>query len=620
MPGSEVAVAVQDAAPVGLSANEADAWDAVNRALVAKTISELSYEEAFAPTETGPGEHGGAVFELVLKSGVRYRFQAWRRIWTQLDIDAGTLCRVDAGGLHTPLSAAQFFLDAAAETEMTPATLATYLRELYSTCAADMRIAAVRQGLSVGDFLDMAPGSLQSMLSGHPKAPASKGRIGWGVDDFEMYAPEHGTVWPLTWLAVSRDHCRFSLKAGMDMSDLVDASLDTGERSRLEALMRARGLDPASYLPVPVHPWQWQNHLRTAYGDEIAAGRIVWLGPFGDRYRPQISLRTMTNEDRPGRLDVKLALTILNTSAYRGIPGKYIAIGPRLSAWLSGLCRRDPVLSSRNVQVLEEVAGAFYPHPAYDRIDGAPYQFQELLGVIWRENVFDDLGAGETAMLMATLMEEDDTGRPFISEIIARSGLEPDAWLERLFEAVLVPLYHLMCRYGIGTIAHGQNITLVLRDWVPSRLALKDFQGDFALVDMPLREWDDLDADILAALPRKPALHILHDLLTAHFVTVLRFISAGLARRDGYDEQRFYRICATVLARYRASHPDLRERFALFDILAPTVKRVCINRARFRIGYGDSPERPLPIVGTDLANPLHLCGADSAAHPSSTES
>jgi len=31
---------------------------------------------------------------------------------------------------------------------------------------------------------------------------------------------------------------------------------------------------------------------------------------------------------------------------------------------------------------------------------------------------------------------------------------------------------------------------------------------------------------------------------------------------------------------------------------------VCINRARFRIGYGDSNERPLPDLGEPLMNPL----------------
>ncbi len=106
-----------------------------------------------------------------------------------------------------------------------------------------------------------------------------------------------------------------------------------------------------------------------------------------------------------------------------------------------------------------------------------------LLGVIWRENPSCYLQDGEQAVLMAALMETDNDGRPLIDAWIKRSGLTADAWLEKLFEATVIPFYHLLCRYGVALIAHGQNVTLVMKDSIPQRILLKDFQGDMRLVD-----------------------------------------------------------------------------------------------------------------------------------------
>ncbi|HSK41959.1 MAG TPA: IucA/IucC family C-terminal-domain containing protein, partial [Arenibaculum sp.] len=162
-----------------------------------------------------------------------------------------------------------------------------------------------------------------------------------------------------------------------------------------------------------------------------------------------------------------------------------------------------------------------------------------------------------------------------------------------------------MCRWGVGFIAHGQNLTLVLENAAPVRLALKDLQGDCDLTDAGFPELASLDADVRAVLPKRPPEHQIHDLQTGHFVTVLRFLSDLLARHDGFPEDAFYATLARVLRRYQAAHPELADRFALFDLFRPAMARVCINRVRFRIGYGDDALRPRPELGTDLANPLH---------------
>lgn len=581
-------------------------WLALNRALIAKTIAELAFEEALAPE---PTDRAGTQWLLRLDDGIAYRFAAERRIWGNLAIDPASLVRIAGAHVSPAGDAAGFLVDASRTLAIEPATLCAYAGEVLSTLSADARIAAIGRDMTGSDFLALSDRILQAYLDGHPKAPASKGRIGWGLADFEAYAPEFSPEIRLFWIAADRTVCRLSLEPGLAEADLVADSLDGPERARLAAACAAQGVDSTTHLLLPVHPWQWDNKVVLHFAGEIAARRLVPLGVFGRAYLPQQSLRTLARADADGRLDVKLALTILNTSAWRGVPGQYMAIGPAFSAWLAGKAARDPALAG--TVILRERAGAFYPHPVYERIAAAPYQYREMLGVIWREGIAGRLEPGRSAMMMGALLKADAAGRPLVSSLIARSGLAPEAWLERLFGHVAVPLYHFLCRYGVGFIAHGQNVTLILKDGVPCGVALKDFQGDADLVDQDFPEAADLPEGVRETLLRRPAAHLLQHLQTGHFASLLRFVSDALLRSDGLPEVAFYGALARALRRYQARHPELADRFRPFELFAPTVPRICINRVRLSLGYGDSNLRPVPRLGSPLINPLHRAEASA---------
>ncbi|MDA6821103.1 IucA/IucC family protein, partial [Escherichia coli] len=119
---------------------------------------------------------------------------------------------------------------------------------------------------------------------------------------------------------------------------------------------------------------------------DFAEGRMVSLGEFGDQWLAQQSLRTLTNASRRGGLDIKLPLTIYNTSCYRGIPGRYIAAGPLASRWLQQVFATDATLVQSGAVILGEPAAGYVSHEGYAALARAPYRYQEMLGVIWREN------------------------------------------------------------------------------------------------------------------------------------------------------------------------------------------------------------------------------------------
>ena len=571
-------------------------WPQVCRQALAKMISELTYEEVLAPE---PG--CGASYVLLLASGIAYEFEADVMAWGNLWVEEDSIRRVPmVDGYVSPL---QFTIDAAQELGMRPETIATFLRELSNTLRQDMVLQERWHGLSGEELAGLEPPQMHSLLEGHPKAVANKGRLGWGAADLERYSPESGSGFEILWIAARRANCLIGREPQEDEQAFLLETLGPADHARLMDIFQARGLGWADYTVMPVHPWQWDHLLEQAYISDLMAGDIVLLGEFGGAYLAGPSLRTVTSLDRPGSPDLKLALTILNTSAWRGIPGKYIQQGPALSQWLAGIVVSDPELAGR-VTILMERYGIWYRHPLYEQLPESPYQHQESLGAIWRDNAKAHLKENQQAYLYAALLHPDEEGVPMAAIFAGRSGLTLEDWMAHLFTATVAPLYHLLCKYGVGFIAHGQNLTVVLEKDIPVGVAIKDLQGDVDLVNRTFPEQADLPDAIRSVLAQKPPEYIVHNIQTGHFVTVLRFLSARLAKAGKMTEARFYQLLRDSLDRYMAAHPALSDRFDLFDLLKPTLPRVCINKVRFEIGYEDSGQRPLPGLGTDLVNPL----------------
>lgn len=574
-------------------------WPAANRALIAKMIGELTYERIL--TLAGDDDSG---YRLALGERGTWRFKARTNLWGQPRVDAESLAPPPGASLE----AADFLLDLAPHLGMNDGQVAEHLEDLFATLRGDCQLREARRGLSADAAIRLPEPSRQRLLDGHPKFLFNKGRRGWGLEALAHFAPEHGHSFQLGWVAIDET----ALERGgdaIDAPELLASALSSTELARLRQALAERVDTPGAYRLMPVHPWQWQRWLGPLHAGDIARGRLHYLGEFGDRYAPQQSLRTLTNISRPSTHDIKLPLTIMNTSCYRGIPGRFLLAGPAASAWLKAKAREDEEFARAGLEILAEPAGAVLPHDQYARLPQAPYRYGELFGVIWREALAPRLADTDQALLMAELMQDDERGRPWLAAYLQAAGAtdpqSAEQWLTRMFEVTLVPMWHLMCRYGMSLIAHGQNLTVILRDGVPHRLALKDFQGDLRLVDEDFPEARDLPATLKAVTVRLPSEKLIHDLQTGHFVTTLRFI-APLAPTCGVSETRFYQLCGDVLEAYKARHPELVERFARFDLFAPRILRLTLNRAKFLHATDNAAERMLAEMDLRVANPLHF--------------
>ncbi len=593
-------------------------WARANRALIARMISELAYEQVLLPERCSDGWRldvdavapDARSTSAESRACGRWHFQATANLWGQLLIDVETLRGPGEAG-ETP-EAAEFLLALAPGMGMNDAQLAEHLEDLFNTLRGDCHLIEVHQRLGADEAIRLAEPQRQAVLDGHPKFLFNKGRRGWGVQSLERYAPEYGHPFQVEWLMVRRTRLE-SGRMAIDDDVLLDSVLSADEKRALLAARDGKcavlGEKAQAYALMPVHPWQWARMLSMLHVGDIGRGDMAWLGAFGDHFVAQQSLRTLTNASRPGHYDLKLPITIMNTSSYRGIPGQYMLAGPAASHWLKARAGDDEQLQRAGLEILAEPASAVIEHDQYGRLDEAPYRFRELCGVIWREGLALRVGEGEQALLMSELMQCDATGRAWLAAYIEASDIDAEQWLSRMFEATLIPMYHLLCRFGVIIIAHGQNLTLILRDGVPHRLALKDFQGDLRLVDEDFPEAHDLPRELVEVTVRLPPEKLIHDLQTGHFVTLLRFV-APLAEQVGVSETRFYQLCAKVLGDYMARHKALEARFDRFSLFKPRILRLGLNRSKFLHANDHSAARMLPDMDHLIDNPLYHCLSD----------
>ncbi|WP_049929127.1 IucA/IucC family protein [Halopiger goleimassiliensis] len=587
-----------------------DRWTDAERALLAKILREFTYEGIVdpEPVDADPSDESWTRYEIDL-DGTRYRFDAQQRYWDSISVRPASIEREpdDGDGFDPADDPLRFVVDLEPTVDLDGITAGHLVREYTNTLLADAHIAADETDVSV---LDMTYAEIEGEMTGHPWLTFNKGRIGWGYDDYLQFAPERSEPISLSWCAVSREAATFVGVEDLEYETLVRSELG-GHYDRFRDELADRGLEPDDYRVVPVHDWQWSNTVVPLFGKQLATDVIVPLGQGPDEYRPMQSVRTFVNVDEPDKHNVKLPMRIINTLVWRGLPGERTEAAPIVTEYIKGIRDDDPFLRDECELVLPgEIAGIDVDHPTFDALSGPAYQYDELLGCVWRESVTALIDDDERAMTLSALLHVEDD-EPVVSKLVERSGLSLSEWLEELFATMLPPLLHYLYRYGTAFSPHGENTILVLEDGRPSRLGVKDFVDDVNVTEHPIEELqalpDEVDDVLLSVPPSDLRLFLVYGL----FVGVYRYLADVLVRHHEYPEERFWRQVRAAVEDYHAQFPELEDRFALFDLLEPTFPRLTLNRNRIiDYGYQDLPERPHPIEHGTVENALYAVSPD----------
>ncbi|MGW2646616.1 IucA/IucC family protein [Streptomyces sp. NPDC001393] len=573
-------------------------WATANRLLIRKALAEFAHERLITPEALGDGRY-------VVRSDdglTAYRFSAVRGALDHWHVDAGSVTR-HRDGVEVPLAALEFFIELKESLGLSDEILPVYLEEISSTlsgtCYKLTKPRVTSAELAASGFQEIET----SMTEGHPCFVANNGRLGFGIHEYLSYAPETASPIRLVWLAAHRSRAAFTAGTGIEYESFLREELGEETLNRFRTLLTDQDLDPADYLLIPVHPWQWWNKLSVTFAAEVARRHLVCLGEGDDEYLAQQSIRTFFNTSHPHKHYVKTALSVLNMGFMRGLSAAYMDATPAINDWLAQLIENDPVLKSTGLTIIRERAAVGYRHLEYEQATDRYSPYRKMLAALWRESPVPSLAEGESLATMACLLHVDHTGASFAGALMARSGLTPTEWLRRYLRAYYTPLLHSFYAYDLVFMPHGENVILVLKDGAVQRAVFKDIAEEIAVMDPDAV----LPPEVARIRVEVPDDRKLLSLFTDVFDCFFRFLAAHLAAEGILEETAFWRTVAEITREYQQANPELADKFHQYDMFAPEFALSCLNRLQLRnneqmVDLTD-PSGALQLVGT-LKNPL----------------
>jgi 2-[(L-alanin-3-ylcarbamoyl)methyl]-3-(2-aminoethylcarbamoyl)-2-hydroxypropanoate synthase len=438
----------------------------------------------------------------------------------------------------------------------------------------------------------------------HAYHPCYKSRIGFSLDDNRIYGPEFKQPLHLSWVAIHRLSSRMNHSARVDHRTFIREELGDEDCERFSAVLHRQGKRIEDYRLIPVHPWQWREHVAAIFHPEIVSRDIIWLGAGSDSYRAQQSIRTLANHSARQKCYVKFALSLTNTSSSRILAAHTVMNGPIITDWLQNLIAQDADARELDFVILGEVLGITYD---YERMpESRRSKAYGTFGAIWRESLHRYLRKQEGAVPFNAICHAQYDGRPLINPWIRRHGLLP--WTEQLLRVAVTPIIHMLFAHGIGMESHAQNIVLIHQDGWPKRVALKDFHDGVRFSPRHLAQPHRCPE--LAAVPASHARinrnsFILTDDLRAvrdfscdsFFFICLAEVAIFLTRHYALAERDFWSMTARVIREYQARHPQHEARFKAFDVFSETFQVEELTKRRL---LGDSEPR-----FREVPNPLH---------------
>jgi siderophore synthetase component len=577
------------------------------RRLFKQLIQALLYENTIAYQEVKLSD-SRAEFSIRGKttSGhpVTYRCEGHRRTsFGRVELVEKPVIRLCCGEASEAGSVRTFLTEILSSFTITPEFLERFIQELDHTLANDAAALfyANSQFSQNGDsrlLRCMHYDDIESsLLKAHPYHPCYKSRIGFNAVDNFYYGPEFSPDIKLIWLGARKSNCLSVSSPEINDYDFYRQQL--GEQlTQFTEQLAARGCNPDDYVLLPVHPWQWLNQLLPLYTNDIYEKNIIFLGEGSESYRPQQSIRTLTNKVRPENHYVKLALNIVNTSTSRGLAEHTIANAPVISDWLRQLVAEDNYLTKHlGTIILREVKAISFSSAAEMIASGK-------IACLWRESLHPYLGDDEQAISFSGLTEMDRDTRPIIADWISRYGVRE--WLLQLLKVSILPLIRLLYAHGVALESHAQNMILIHNNGWPIRVALKDFHDGVRFIQQQVTH-----SEHLSALHATPQQHLASNsssyisanepddvknyLYSAFFSMNLSEVALFFSLNFQIPESFFWDSVIDCISGYQRDFPEHQPQFQLFNLQSEYVvveahtKRRLQNESSVRINRVKNP-------------------------------
>ncbi len=314
---------------------------------------------------------------------------------------------------------------------------------------------------------------------GHPWHPNYKTKLGLSPTAVVAFSPEFEACVPVVLCALHRQWAHVeSLSEPEQYRNWWQGHFPLAAGQLTECL-RAGGLDPDDYLPLPVHPWQAAEELPRSFAREMADRLLVVTTIIAFNGQPTMSFRTVVPDAGPCSPMVKLPVALRLTSVQRTLSPRSARMGPRVSGLLLRMLDQEPQIRAVLNIVPERIGVHYAPQPPDD-------ERSRHLAVLYRDNPSSVLQPGEMAVPVGSLFALDEHGQPLLRQWVRLAqGDDSRPELLRFYRdylSITVPgLLGLYLLYGVAFEAHQQNSFMVMSpEGQLSRLMVRDF-GDIRI-------------------------------------------------------------------------------------------------------------------------------------------
>lgn len=308
---------------------------------------------------------------------------------------------------------------------------------------------------------------------GHPYHPCHKTKLGFSPHAYSKFSPEFNEDIHLPVAAIAQsivqvksecDHLHYHHWFAQQYPQVWHAWCDK---------LHARGLSEATYYPLFIHPWQYENVLIHLFSDEISSNQLILFPDVYAITKASLSFRTLMVKDNHSQPHIKLPVAVHSTSAVRTISPASVHNGPELGKIIRKILSNEPSLNAY-LKVAYETWGLHLRHQDPN--------IAKHLGIIYRDNPANLIANHHTPIVVAAFFEESPiTSIPLFIEMLETAvghhlsgAIE---YFDQYCQIVLQAYLDLFLIYGIALEGHQQNTIAVFENYFPAYMIARDFGG-----------------------------------------------------------------------------------------------------------------------------------------------
>lgn len=584
---------------------KSDVWLRANRHLVSKILSEFNHEKIINAKKLHGSDNYPDIENYVvslLEQNINYQFSAKEFYLDHLFIDKESIRKFE-NDIEKPLDAIQLIVELRDNLAISDELLPIYLDEVVATLnSLAYKFSSARPSakeLINSDFQVVE----KSMDEGHPVFIANNGRIGFDSLDYLKFAPECGTLVNFVWIAVHKSKTVFSTIKSLTFEQLIEEELDQQTIINFKKVIKDHDVQLDDYYWMPVHEWQWREKISTRFASDIANNNIIFLGITSDKYQAQQSIRTFFNQSQPKKHYVKTSLSVLNMGFMRGLSPYFMSHTPQINEWVEELVSQDKFFENHGFKILREVAAIGFRDSKIEESIKKDTPYKKMLSALWRESPIEKIDPKQSLMTMASLLHVDQNNRPVVVELIKNSGLSAHDWVKAYLKVYLSPLLHCFFKYDLVFMPHGENLILILEDYKPVSIFMKDIAEEVGLLNSPVKVPEDVSRISVTIEDDMKINYIFLDIFDCFF----RLLVPLLDTHTELKEKEFWGVVAENIKHYQNQFPENKAKYDYFDLFKKEFIRTCLNRLQLNNNLQmidlEDREKNLKFAGM-LANPL----------------